>query len=252
MKQLLLSLFLFYSCNCQSQQKVADSLPFQEKVPFKGTSLLLPLGLMSYGILGIKNDPVRKWDRDIRKSLHPNGAKTMIDDYIMFSPIAATYGLDLLGIKGRNNMLNKSIILGTATLLLYSSVNIVKNNTNIRRPSGRSQSSFPSGHTAISFMAAEFLHQEYGHESLWYSIAGYSIATTTGFLRIYNDKHWFSDILAGAGIGILSTKIAYWLYPLLKNVIFKNRNKTLESQVKVQFTPLYTGNELLLATSLRF
>jgi membrane-associated phospholipid phosphatase len=78
------------------------------------------------------------------------------------------------------------------------------------------------------------------------------MATATGFLRMYNDKHWFSDVMAGAGIGILSTKIAYWLYPLLKNVIFKNTNKTLESQVQFQFTPLYTGNELLLATSLRF
>ncbi|AUC79838.1 PA-phosphatase [Nonlabens sp. MB-3u-79] len=252
MKQLLLLFFIFFSITCHSQQKVADSLPFQKEVSFKYSSLLLPTGLVSYGILGIKNDPVRKWDRDIRKSLDPNGTKTSVDDYILFTPIAAAYGLDLAGIKGRNNMLDKSTILGTSTLLLYSSVNIIKNNTNIRRPSGKSQSSFPSGHTAISFMAAEFLHQEYGQVSLWYSIAGYSMATATGFLRMYNDKHWFSDVMAGAGIGILSIKIAYWLYPLLKNVIFKNRNKTLESQVQFQLTPLYTGNELLLATSLRF
>jgi hypothetical protein len=252
MKQLLLPFFFFFAITCHGQQKAADSLLFQKEVPFKYSSLLLPTGLVSYGILGIKNDPVRKWDRDIRKSLDPNGTKTSIDDYIPFTPIAAVYGLDLVGVKGRNNMLDKTVILGTSTLLLYSSVNIIKNNTNIRRPSGKSQSSFPSGHTAISFMAAEFLHQEYGQVSLWYTIAGYSMATATGFLRMYNDKHWFSDVLAGAGIGILSTKIAYWLYPLLKNVIFKNKNKTLESQVQFQFTPLYTGNELLLATSLRF
>jgi membrane-associated phospholipid phosphatase len=252
MKQLLLLFFIFFTITCHSQQKAADSLPFQKEVGFKYSALLLPTGLVSYGILGIKNDPIRKWDRDIRNSLDPNGTKTSVDDYILFTPIAAAYGLDLAGIKGRNNMLDKTVILGTSTLLLYSSVNIIKNNTNIRRPSGRSQSSFPSGHTAISFMAAEFLHQEYGHVSLWYSIAGYSMATATGFLRMYNDKHWFSDVMAGAGIGILSTKIAYWLYPFLKNVIFKNRNKTLESQVQFQLTPLYTGNELLLATSLRF
>ena len=252
MKQPLCLFFILFTLACHSQQKVADSLPFQKNVSFKYSSLLLPAGLVSYGILGIKNDPVKKWDMDIRKSLDPNGTRTSIDDYILFSPIAATYGLDLAGIKGRNNMLDKTIILGTSTLFLYSSVNIIKNNTNIRRPSGRSQSSFPSGHTAISFMAAEFLHQEYGEVSLWYSIAGYSVATATGFLRMYNDKHWFSDVMAGAGIGILSTKIAYWLHPFLKNVIFKNRNKTLESQVQFQFTPLYTGNELLLATSLRF
>ena len=133
---------------------------------------------------------------------------------------------------------------------MYSSVRLIKNNTSVRRPSGRSVSSFPSGHTALSFMAAEFLHQEYGHVSPWYSIAGYTVATATGFLRIYNDKHWFSDVLAGAGIGILSTKIGYWLYPFIKNVIFNNNIK--ESQVHLQIAPLYNGNELLLATSLRF
>ncbi|QJP35276.1 phosphatase PAP2 family protein [Nonlabens sp. Ci31] len=250
MKQLLLFFLFLFTITGHSQQKAADSLPFQKEVGFKYASLLLPTGLVSYGILGIKNDPVRKWDRDFRNSLDPNGTKTFIDDYILFTPIAAAYGLDLAGIKGRNNMLDKTIIIGTATLLLYASVNIIKNNTDVRRPSGRSQSSFPSGHTAISFMAAEFLHQEYGQVSAWYSIAGYSIATATGFLRIYNDKHWFSDVMAGAGIGILFTKIAYWLHPLLKNVIFKN--KTLESHVQFQITPLYTGNDLLLATSLRF
>ncbi|AGC78287.1 PAP2 superfamily protein [Nonlabens dokdonensis] len=250
MKKILIVFLVFVTTYSHGQKKQADSLPFQKDVKFKYESLILPAGLISYGIFGIKNDPIRQWDRDIRTSLEPDGVKIGIDDYSVVAPILTVYGLDLAGIKGRNNLLDKSIILGTSSLFMYSTVRLIKNNTSVRRPSGRSVSSFPSGHTALSFLAAEFLHQEYGHLSPWYSIAGYTVATATGFLRIYNDKHWFSDVLAGAGIGILSTKIGYWLYPFIKNVIFKNNIK--ESHVNLQIAPLYNGNELLLATSIRF
>ncbi|MEO9953699.1 phosphatase PAP2 family protein [Nonlabens sp.] len=252
MKLPLLFLVLLSIITCYGQQQPADSIYLNKEVKFKYQSLFIPAGLITYGVIGIKNDPIKKWDQDLRTNLQPDGTKIDIDDYTLFVPIAAVYGLDLAGIKGRNDMLDKTVILGTSTLFLYSSVNLIKNNTNIRRPSGKSQSSFPSGHTAISFMAAEFLHQEYGHVSPWYSIAGYTIAAGTGFLRIYNDKHWLSDVAAGAGIGILSTKIAYWLYPYIKSVIFKNKSKLKESQVQLNIAPLYNGNELLLAASLRF
>ncbi|MFT6096802.1 MAG: membrane-associated phospholipid phosphatase [Nonlabens sp.] len=252
MKQPLLVIFLLFTLTGHSQKKAADSIPFQKEIPFKFTSLIVPTGLITYGILGIKNDPIKQWDVDIRTRLQPDRAKISIDDYVLYLPIAAVYGLNLSGIEGRNNLLDRTVILGTSTLFMYASVNLIKNNTNIRRPSGRSQSSFPSGHTAISFMAAEFLHQEYGHVSPWYSITGYAVAATTGFLRVYNDKHWFSDVAAGAGIGILSAKMAYWLHPLIKNVIFKNRTKKRESRVQLNVAPLYTGSELLLAASINF
>jgi membrane-associated phospholipid phosphatase len=55
--------------------------------------------------------------------------------------------------------------------------------------------------------------QEYKDVSIWYGISGYVVATGTGFFRMYNDRHWLTDVAAGAGIGILCTKTAYWLYP---------------------------------------
>jgi membrane-associated phospholipid phosphatase len=49
------------------------------------------------------------------------------------------------------------------------------------------------------------------------------MATTTAYLRMANNKHWFSDVVAGAGIGIASTKLAYWLYPRIQHRIFKDK-----------------------------
>jgi membrane-associated phospholipid phosphatase len=39
----------------------------------------------------------------------------------------------------------------------------------------------------------------------------YTIATGVGVMRVLNNKHWASDVLAGAGFGILSTELTYFL-----------------------------------------
>jgi membrane-associated phospholipid phosphatase len=75
---------------------------------------------------------------------------------------------------------------------------------------------FPSGHTANAFRGAEIVHQElkFSHPILSYS--GYVVATGVGLLRIYNKDHFLSEVIAGAGLGILSTKLTYWLFEKIK------------------------------------
>ena len=126
-------------------------------------------------------------------------------------------------------------------------VNIVKNTGNIERPDGSSNNSFPSGHTATAFMGAEFLYQEYKDVSIWYGISGYIVAAGTGYFRMYNNRHWLSDVAAGAGIGILSTKIAYWIHPLIKRSIFKDKESTNGIVM-----PFYNGKEFGLGMSITF
>ncbi|MCX6225677.1 MAG: phosphatase PAP2 family protein [Bacteroidia bacterium] len=53
-------------------------------------------------------------------------------------------------------------------------------------------------------------------------MAGYTVAAGTGFMRMYNNRHWLTDVAAGAGIGILSTKLAYWVFPKIKKLFFKD------------------------------
>ena len=67
------------------------------------------------------------------------------------------------------------------------------------------------------------MRQEYKDVSPWYGVAGYAMATATGMLRMYNNKHWMSDVVAGAGVGIVSTKLAYWLYPYVKHALWKDK-----------------------------
>ena len=59
--------------------------------------------------------------------------------------------------------------------------------------------SFPSGHTAIAFTVSTVLSRRINNP--FASIALYGLAGFTGYQRIYDDKHWFSDVFIGAAIG---------------------------------------------------
>ena len=92
--------------------------------------------------------------------------------------------------------------------LMAISVNAIKYTAKVQRPDGSNYKSFPSGHTATAFMTATMLHKEYGLTiSPWISVAGYSVAAATGISRQFNNRHWLSDVLVGAGIGILTTEL---------------------------------------------
>ena len=99
----------------------------------------------------------------------------------------------------------------------------MKNILKEMRPDGSDSKSFPSGHTATAFMGAELLRMEYEDSNPWIGVAGYVSATLTGFLRVYNNRHYLTDVLAGAGIGILSARIAYWLYPAIKEFLIPDK-----------------------------
>jgi membrane-associated phospholipid phosphatase len=149
----------------------------------------------------------------------------------------AVYGLNAMGIKGKNNFKDRTLILATSYLLVAATTLPLKNITHVQRPDGSSFNSFPSGHTATAFAGAEFLWQEYKDVSVWYGISGYIVATGTGFFRMYNDRHWLTDVAAGAGIGILCTKTAYWIYPKMQKLLFKK-----ETKAAVIIAPFYNGN----------
>ena len=173
--------------------------------------LILPSAFVTYGLIGLNNEKFRGLDLSIRDELRYVERKVHLDDYLVFSPLVAVYGLNLLGKKGVHDVKELSKITGYAIVMTGVSVASIKLLTGIERPDGSDFTSFPSGHTATAFMFAEILYQEYKDESILYGILGYTAAATTGYLRVYNDKHWFSDVVAGAGFGILCTKLSYLL-----------------------------------------
>jgi len=195
------------------------------KIPFNFRKALLPAALVTYGILAVKTDALQDWNEKMKEEIwseHPH-ALFHADNYLQWTPALAVYGLNLAGIKGKNNFRDRTMIFGISELLMSSMVFSVKKFTGEVRPNGSDALSFPSGHTANAFVGAEFLRLEYKDVSPWYGVAGYVVAGATGYLRMYNNKHWLGDVVAGAGIGILSTDVAYYIYPYIKRKLFKNK-----------------------------
>ncbi len=188
----------------------------------KNKPFVFPAALIAYGALSIGNGgfPSSQYVKQQRDKYYPN-FRTHIDDYLVYVPSVLPFALDAAGVKGRHNMKDKVALYVLSMGLNTAVVNILKYSVKTLRPDGSTANSFPSGHTAFAFGGAQFLHKEYGYRSPWYSVAGYTMATTTGGLRILNNRHWFSDVVVGAGIAMLSTEVAYRVYPKIKSKIFK-------------------------------
>lgn len=141
------------------------------------------------------------------------------DDYLQYVPAVSVFTLQAMGIKGKHTFKRSFISYAFSAAIMGTIVNTIKYTARVERPDGSTRNSFPSGHTANSFMNATFLHKEYGqYRHPLYSVAAYTMATATAIGRQLNNRHWISDVLAGAGIGILSTELGY----ILADKVFKN------------------------------
>ncbi|EOR93935.1 PAP2 superfamily protein [Arcticibacter svalbardensis MN12-7] len=249
MKLSLIIVWLALSTSTSYAQKINSQetdtlLNVSEFTPYRSPQLkglIVPAVAIAYGFSALHSKLLGQLDFSTNAELredHPNFA-LHADNYLQYAPIVAVYGLDLAGIKSKHNLIDRSALLLLSGAIMSVSVGTTKSATHRLRPNGDNYHSFPSGHTATAFMSAEFLHQEYKDQSPWYSIMGYTAATATGALRMYNEAHWFSDVIAGAGYGILSTKISYWVYPYIKSKMFHGKQvNTLISPVHQQG---YTG-----------
>ncbi|KAB1158247.1 phosphatase PAP2 family protein [Flavobacterium luteum] len=208
---------------------------------FNYKQILIPSSLIGFGLFGLNSNKIKNLNIDNRNEFIENiDEKASIDDFLQYTPAVSVYALNTLGISGKHNFKDRTVILGTSFLLVLTSVKILKNNTKVRRPDNSNDKSFPSGHTATAFAGAEFLYQEFKDKSIWYGVSGYLVATTTGIFRMYNNKHWLTDVLAGAGFGILSTKAACWLSPFLNKHILPS----LSGNTTAFLTPTYDGNQI--------
>ena len=137
--------------------------------------------------------------------------RNKFDDYLQFAPHVAVYGFELMGMKPKTDWKNRLAIHAKGHIITLGMAHLMKQVINNKRPNG-AQMSFPSGHTAYAFSGATILAMEYKDEHPWVPYAAYGSASVVGIMRIANNRHYVSDVLFGAGLGILSMKLAYWTH----------------------------------------
>jgi len=226
---LLISLFFLFSLGAQNHDSLISGAYKKINSSYKNPLLLkpyfIPAFLTSYGLFAMKDEELQDLDNSIKEELWSDiqHKPITIDNYLQYAPAFSVFGLRAAGIPGKNNLKDELFLYLMSNAVMAAIVNPLKYATHLQRPDGFGKNAFPSGHTATAFVGAEFLNQEYKDRSPWYGIAGYTVATGVGFMRIYNNRHWMRDVAAGAGIGMISTKFSYWLYPKIKKDLFEKR-----------------------------
>lgn len=204
------------------QDRILDHLS-QTRL-FQATYIGVPL--IAVGIIEKQEDT--KF-RQLRNEFMPQFHHS-IDNYTQYLPTAVLFGLKTAGVKSRSSWRRMLVSDALSMTLMTCVVQGFKHITNIPRPDGSNSHSFPSGHTATAFMTATMLTKEYGYISPWVGVGAYSIATATGLMRVANNKHWLSDVLVGAGIGVISTEVGYWI----ADKIFKNKGLEIGNDRSVE------------------
>lgn len=193
---------------------------------FQLKQLILPTALVAVGSYGVCNGAFHKLNNSVRDDIAKlrGDHYFRIDDYIQYLPVASYLGLGAVGVKCKHSFKERFAAGATAYLAMGILVNTTKYAVKEKRPDSSARNSFPSGHTATVFMGAELIRQEYG---IGISIGAYAVATSVAFLRIYNDRHWLNDVIAGAGIGILSARIGYWMLPIYQKWFHWDKTTTI-------------------------
>jgi membrane-associated phospholipid phosphatase len=200
-----------------------------EKPSFKKWKTPLALGIAS----GITYNPFAK---KIQTKIVAAGQVTPLDDYIQYGPAAMYVGLSVFEYKNKEEAFDQAGVFILGTGIYVAATQGLKAAITEARPDG-TENTFPSGHTATAFFGATVLAHEYRNTHPEFVIAGYTLATATGALRIANNKHWVTDVLMGSAIGIASAELAYILYPKVRTQWQKLNRFTLTPQV----APAYYG-----------
>lgn len=240
----IIAFVLLFPFKSQATEK-ADTLNEQKAInncKFNAKHLILPGALIAAGASSLFFSPMEDLDHSIQKDfqeLRRNHHSIELDEYLRFLPIATNYALHFTGVKSGYNTRDQLLLTATSFATMYALTQGLKHTINKERPDGSDNHSFPSGHVATVFLGAEQLRMNYG--TCW-GLAGYTIATGTAFLRLYNNRHWFSDVIGAAGIGILSARLGYWLLPWEKKLLGLDKNTSSTSFVAIPTYDTYSNS----------
>ena len=206
--------------------------PFFKSKLFRAVAI--PAVLLTYGAITAQGDAgINHSTKEfVQKQFRP--VSTGFDNTLIIAPYFELGAVALAGVESRNDRINVLLIIAKGEAIMLASTFAVKYLSHETRPNGSDNLSFPSGHTAQAFLAASIVHTEFRDKSQWYGIGAYTIATSVAALRMINNRHWQSDVVAGAGFGILSAHLAY----------LSHRNRWGRKSIgrDVSMVPAYFGN----------
>lgn len=219
---LLAGCFLVRDAHAQSVSS-GESTPMgaaDSCAPFRMGMAVAPLTLLTYGAAKPMVSGIGRIDRDLRTRIsdqHP-AFRSRADDWLQWAPSATVYVLDGAGVKLKHRF-RDHLLLDAGSILVTGGAGFVMRKLSERIEGfGIVDTQFPSGHTANAFRGAELLRQELAgrHPALRWS--GYLVAGAVAASRLLQGEHHLSEVVAGAGLGMLSTRLTYALHHHVKRL----------------------------------
>ena len=194
-----------------SAQTETDSLPAHHisitEYKFQPKSLILPASLIAVGAVGTAVDGMNDFHLIHRKD---SVNQIHIDDYMEWGMLSWVFICDLMG-KEKHSWIDQLCLVGLGEIINAGLTRGTKYLVNERRPDG-GKYSFPSG------------HKEFKDSNPWLAYSGYALGLFVAGSRIYNNRHWVADVIAGAGYGILAAELSYLIYFPIRNAIAEKIN----------------------------
>lgn len=223
-------------------QKEIPIVPYH----FNPKTLILPASLITVGAVGTAIDGMNDFHLFSRKD---SVKRISVDNYLEWGMLGWVFVCDLMG-KEKHKWTDQLCIIalaeGMSGLMVYG----LKHWVDETRPDGTPYS-FPSGHTANAFLGAHVAFKEFKDSSPVLAYSGYAIAAFVACSRVYNNRHWVADVLAGAGFGILSVELSYLIYFPIRNAIAHQLNLKSKDRPLVA-APLLSGEMAGVYLSFRF
>ncbi len=173
------------------------------------TSVIVPIALSISGTVLHIEDQLK---RDIQTEIsdHLSTPSLTIDDYLQYIPSIQQliYHLDSRSVDRRYHLRQYTLSTMGAIGVTYAMKSVIS----ATRPRGGGRS-FPSGHTTFAFSTAECMYQIYREDRPLLAYLSYLPAVSVGVFRVTRGEHWVSDVLMGAGLGMLITRLTYILLP---------------------------------------
>lgn len=200
------------------------------------------------GALFFADEPVRDFAQDHRSDFSNNITKYGLEPFGVEYTIAFMGGLYGYSLLTKNRKSESTALLAAESFLLSAAfVRVAKIMGGRLRPDSYPPSgafdfkgpfnggtAFPSGHTIGAFAVATVVANQY-RDVKWVPIASYSIATLAGLSRVHDNRHWISDVFAGAVFG--------WA---IGNVVCPNNKKSNLSVIPFKSDSVY-GVKLALS-----
>ncbi len=199
---------------------------------FNPKTLILPASLITVGAVGTAIDGMNDFHLFHRKD---SVNRIHVDDYLEWGMLGWVFACDLIG-KEKHNWVDQLCLVGIGEIINAGLTRGTKLIVNERRPDGGIHS-FPSGHTANTFLGAHIAYKEFKDSNPILAYSGYLVGLFVAGSRIHNNRHWVADVIAGAGYGILSAELAYLVYFPIRNAIAQKIN--LKRNKRLVFTPTF-------------